>query len=176
MTKRGPQLQIKRSVRCPACGTNYFEGEGGGCPKCSGRSSGVSRPLSGPMPDAPAPGGTSAPSGGQDPVCGWLLCLSGPQQGRYLRLFSGKNSIGGGSACMAPVDFAPGIHRGVSALILYDPASAQFFLLDAPGRDLVRLNGELLLAPARLHGGETVEIGGVPFRFVPLCGPKFRWD
>lgn len=174
-------MQIRRSVQCPTCGTNYFEDGGTGCPKCSGQSTGVSRPLAGPMPDLPtsggAPGAAVAPSGGAqfDPVCGWLVCMAGASSGRYLRVFAGKNSIGGGRDCMLPVDFIPGVYPGAAALLIYDKTANRFWLMNGPGRDLVRLGGELLLAPAELTGGETLDIAGAPFRFVPLCGPKFRW-
>lgn len=170
-------MQIKRSVQCHTCGTNYFEGDSAVCPKCSGQAVGVARPLAGFWDTASTTsGGTpiqAAPV--YDPVCGWLVCLDGENSGRYLRLFQGKNSIGGGGECMLPIDFAPGVHRGASALVLYDHAANRFWLMNAPGRDIVRINGEVLLAAAELGGGEVIQIGGASFRFVPLCGPKFRW-
>ena len=175
-------MRIRRSVQCPTCGTNYFEDEGTGCPKCSGQAVGVARPLAGPMADFPSSGGAAraaAVSGGAqpfDPVCGWLVCLAGANSGRYLRVFPGKNSIGGGRDCMLPLDFIPGAHEGAAALLLYDNIANRFWLVNGPGRDLVRLGGELLLSPAELTGGETLDVAGVPFRFVPLCGPKFRWS
>lgn len=119
---------------------------------------------------APAP--TGAPAG---PVTGWLVVLDGPARGRDLRLGVGRTLLGvddGGLPATLHADAALSLRQ---AALVCDPRGRAFTLLPGSSQELVYLDGEALLAPCPLTGGETLRMAGAALRFVPFEG-AFGWD
>lgn len=112
---------------------------------------------------------------GIDPVVGWLVCITGPEQGRDYRIRSERNFIGRSPAMDICVQGDDTISRENHAVISYNPRNAQFSLLPGEGRGLIYVNSEELLQPLALKAYDEIELGQSRFLFVPLCGERFQW-
>ncbi|MEL6795052.1 MAG: FHA domain-containing protein [Pseudomonadota bacterium] len=144
-------------------------GQGGGT---------VSEPFSAP-PEAP--GGDSTilarrEDAQVEPVCGWLVVVKGPGLGDCVRINAGMSPIGRGADQRISLDFGDSsISRSNHARIAYDAGSRSFFIMPGDGKNLSRVNGDLLLDTRKLLGGELIEFGDTHVRFVPFCGEGFDW-
>jgi pSer/pThr/pTyr-binding forkhead associated (FHA) protein len=112
-----------------------------------------------------------------DPVVGWLVVISGPGQGRTLRLGHGMNSIGRGEGQRCRLDFGDTeISRNLHATVTYDPRGRKFYLMHGGGQNLTYLGENPVLQPVVLSGGELISLGKTTLKFVALCGPDFDWS
>ncbi|MER8937884.1 FHA domain-containing protein [Mesorhizobium sp. M0915] len=115
-------------------------------------------------------------AGDVDAVVGWVVIVQGPGKGRSIEIGVGANSIGREQSQKLRLNFGDTqIHREKHAVLIYEPNSRRFFLQGGDVRNLTYLNGQLVLTPSELLGGETILIGQTHLRFVPLCGPDFGW-
>lgn len=110
------------------------------------------------------------------PVTGWLVCIEGPDRGRDYRVRAGYNRIGRSESMDICIPGDPSISRERHAVIAYDPEERVFFFSPDEGKNLVRLNGKLLMGPGELHAYDAVTLGATKLLFVPLCGERFSWD
>ncbi len=114
----------------------------------------------------------AAPDG---PVTGWLVVTGGAARGRDLRLGIGRSFLGLDQAG-APVTLSADAPLGArQAVLVYDPQASGFTLLPGSSQELCYLNGQALLEPAALTGGEELKLGDAALRFVPFCGADFHW-
>lgn len=137
------------------------------CPYCNPalkNDSGILQAQADAAPEAAASG----------PVSGWLVVVEGPGRGRDLRLGAGKNFLGtgaDGAPCLLSADAA--LSARIAA-VAYDPRDGSFTLVPGSAAELCYCNGEKLLTPRSLAGGDTLTVGPASLRFVPFCG-SFRW-
>lgn len=110
-----------------------------------------------------------------EPVTGWLVVVRGPGLGASLTTGSGLSTIGRGRDQRLSLPFGDKSMSRSHARLIYDPASRKFFIAPGDGKNLTRVNGELLLGNLELEGGELIELGDTHLRFVPFCGPHFDW-
>lgn len=112
-----------------------------------------------------------------DAVVGWLVIVKGPGIGRSVEIGAGANPIGRDESQKLRLDFGdPKIHREKHAALIYEPLSRRFYLQAGDARNLTYVDGELVLSPLELTGGETIGLGKTQLRFVPFCGANFSWD
>ncbi len=142
-----------------------------------------------PVASPPAPSGDAAatryvheagtPRGaapGIDPVVGWLVVVDGPGKGASRTVHYGQNAVGRGPGQRIALDFGDDqISREAHAYVVYDERKRQFFVNHGGRTNLVRRNGEPVMAPVALAALDVIEIGRTKLQFVPFCGPGFDW-
>ena len=130
-----------------------------------------------PPARAHAQGDTPLSDAMSDPLVGWLVVISGPGQGNFVRLGHGMNSIGRADNQRCRIDFGDvEISRKTHATVTYDPRGRKFYLMHGGGQNLTYLGDAPVLQPALLNGGELISIGKTTLKFIPLCGPDFDWS
>jgi hypothetical protein len=68
------------------------------------------------------------------------------------------------------------ISRSNQATIVYDDRDRAFFIKHGDGKNLTRVNGNLVAGFQKLEAGDTIELGPqTSVRFVPFCGTNFCW-
>jgi endogenous inhibitor of DNA gyrase (YacG/DUF329 family) len=148
-------MQVLSLIACPDCGARYLGIPGVVCPKCNGEGAAVSRSLSENNPRLP--------------VCGWLVYAGTTQ---VIRLTDGKNYIFERDT----VNNTAGRDlTRANAIIIFDDETSQFWLINGIGRNVVRINGRLLLTPERLQKNDVITVSGTNMMFKPFCSERFRW-
>ncbi|MGM9489703.1 FHA domain-containing protein [Ideonella sp. YS5] len=112
---------------------------------------------------------------GIDPVCGWLVCWEGANQGRDFRVLSGRNTIGRDTGSDICIRGDETISRTNHASIFYDARKIAFHIVVGDGRDGVYVNDDVVLDKQQLSPYDIVEVGHTKLMFVPLCGDRFQW-
>ena len=110
------------------------------------------------------------------PVCGWIVCISGPRKGKDYKVMDGKNFIG----CADDMDIQilgdNRIDRRNHAVIVFDAKKQENMLLPGDSNGLVYLNDEAVYVPQSLSPYDVIEMGASKFLFIPLCGEHIMWD
>ncbi len=109
------------------------------------------------------------------PVCGWIVCVSGPRQGKDYKVVSGKNFIGRADDMNIQILGDNEISRRNHAVIVFDPKKKETVLLPGDSNGLVYLNENAVYVPTPLSPYDKVEMGNSVFVFVPFCGNNFMW-
>lgn len=113
--------------------------------------------------------------GSQEPVVGWLVCISGPMRGRDFRVHAGYNYIGRQTGdILLPDDNQ--ISRQNHAMIAYDNMDHAYFFGPSGGRNLVRVNGKTVFNATEIHNYDVITLGTSHLMFVGLCGTHFDWN
>lgn len=109
------------------------------------------------------------------PVCGWLVCISGPRQGKDYKIKSGKNFIGRADDMDIQVLGDNNIARRNHAVLVFDPKKKETVLLPGDSNGLAYHNDMAVYTPTVLASYDVIEIGASRFAFVPFCGQNFMW-
>lgn len=109
------------------------------------------------------------------PVCGWLVCIEGPRQGKDYKVVQGKNFVGRADDMDIQILGDNEISRRNHAVIVFDPKKRETVLLPGEANGIVYLDGNALYAPATLQPYAVIELGNSKFLFVPFCGEHFMW-
>jgi len=112
---------------------------------------------------------------GFSPVTGWLVCIEGASKGMDYRIRSGYNYIGQKDNMDICIKGDNKISRERHALIAFDHEENVFFFGPADGKNIVRLNGKMVMNSVEIHAYDVLTIGVTKLLFIPLCGEKFRW-
>lgn len=110
------------------------------------------------------------------PVCGWLVCISGPRQGKDYKIKSGKNFIGRADDMDIQVLGDNKISRRNHGIVVFDPKKKETVLLPGDSNGLVYHKEAAVYAPTVLNSYDVIEIGDSIFVFVPFCGENFMWE
>jgi len=112
-----------------------------------------------------------------DPVVGWLVVIKGPGLGASLQLGVGNNPIGREPGQRVLLNFGDDmISRCNQASVLYDDRNRSFFIQHGTGKNLTRLNGQLVCSLMPLAAGDRIELSPkTELRFVPFCDEEFDW-
>jgi FHA domain len=114
--------------------------------------------------------------GAFDPVVGWLIVTKGPGKGQYRGVHYGQNAIGRDASQRVSLDFGDQrISRDAHAYIIYDESCRAFFIRDNGKSNVVRVRGEIVMAPTQLHDRDEIVIGDTTLMFVALCDSRFDW-
>ncbi|SPH18241.1 hypothetical protein DEA8626_01773 [Defluviimonas aquaemixtae] len=118
----------------------------------------------------------AAPSAkGQFPA-GWLVVVDGPGRGASFTIGAGVSTIGRGTDQTVCLDFGDtSVSRENHASIAYDDEQNRFFVGHGGKSNIVRRNGNPVLATEDLADADLIRIGKTTLRFVALCGPDFTW-
>lgn len=110
------------------------------------------------------------------PVCGWIVCISGPRQGKAYEIKSGKNFIGRADDMDIQILGDNEISRRNHAIIVFDPKKKETVLLPGDSNGLVYHAEAAVYTPTVLNSYDMIEMGNSKFVFVPFCGENFMWD
>ncbi len=110
------------------------------------------------------------------PVVGWLVCVDGPDRGNDYRIRTGYNQIGRAEHMDICIRGDHQISREKHALIAYDDTEQIFFFGPSEGRNIVRINGKMVMVPTPLNAYDILTVGTSKLIFVPLCGEHFNWN
>lgn len=111
----------------------------------------------------------------KDPAVGWLVCTKGKLAGEDFRLKSGRNFIGRDPTMDVCLAGESKVSRKRHAAVIYDPKRNSFLAQPGESKELVYLNGELVVNACKISRGDKLEIGDVELLFVPLCDENFQW-
>lgn len=108
------------------------------------------------------------------PVCGWIVCIDGSQQGKDYQIIQGKNVIGRADDMDIQV---PGKHISLRnhAVLVFDPQKKETVLLPGESSGIVYLNGTVVCGPTVLNAYDEMVLGKSRFLFIPFCGDRFMW-
>lgn len=109
------------------------------------------------------------------PVCGWLVCISGPRQGKDYKIVKGKNFIGRADDMDIQILGDNEISRRNHAVVVFDPKKMETVLLPGDSNGLVYLNENAVYTPMVLSAYDKIELGKSVFLFAPFCGNHFMW-
>ena len=98
------------------------------------------------------------------PVCGWIVCIDGPRQGKDYQVVQGKNFVGRADDMDIQILGDNEISRRNHAVIVFDPKKRETVLLPGDANGIVYLNPY-----------DEIELGKSKFLFVPFCGDHFMW-
>lgn len=112
---------------------------------------------------------------GFTPVVGWLVCIEGPDRGHDYRIRTGYNQIGRAEHMDICIRGDKQISREKHALIAYDETEKVFFFGPSDGKNIVRVNGKMVMVPTELKPYDILKVGTSQLIFVPLCGEHFNW-
>ena len=112
---------------------------------------------------------------GIDPVCGWLVCISGPEKGRDYRIHSDNNHVGRSPSMDICINGDETISRDNIATISYDSQENEYFFTPGDGRSIVRVNSKAVYQTTKLNAYDVLVLGNTELVFVPLCGERFKW-
>ncbi|WP_371036385.1 FHA domain-containing protein [Rhodosalinus sp. FB01] len=108
---------------------------------------------------------------------GWLVVGEGPGRGASFSVAAGVSTIGRGDGQTIQLDFGDtSISRDHHAAVAYDDEQNRFFVGHGGKSNIVRRNGNPVLATEDLEDGDLIRVGKTVLRFVALCGPGFRWE
>ncbi len=107
---------------------------------------------------------------------GWLVVVEGPGRGAFFAVTTSVSSIGRGADQSISLNFGDAsISRQNHAAIAYDAEQNRFFLGHGSKSNIVRRNGQPVLATEEMFDGDAIRIGKTTLRFVALCGEDFTW-
>lgn len=110
------------------------------------------------------------------PVCGWIVCIEGPRQGKDYKIHAGKNFIGRADDMDIQVLGDNRISRRNHAILVYDPKRHETVLLPGDADGIVYHNDNAVYVPVVLSVYDIIELGNSKFLFIPFCGEHFRWE
>ena len=104
------------------------------------------------------------------------MVVDGPGRGASFTIGAGVSIIGRGDDQTICLDFGDtSVSRENHASIAYDDEQNRFFVGHGGKSNIVRRNGNPVLATEDLADGDLIRIGKTTLRFVALCGPDFTW-
>ena len=110
-----------------------------------------------------------------EPVVGWLVCTEGKLYGRDFRLKSGRNFIGRDSSMDVCLAGEMTVSRDRHAILVYEPRGNQFLAMPGETKELVYLNGKVVLIPTEMKKNDQIQIGEVTLMLIPFCDDVFTW-
>lgn len=110
------------------------------------------------------------------PVCGWIVCIEGPRQGKDYKIHEGKNFVGRADDMDIQILGDNKINRRNHAILVYDPKKHETVLLPGDSNGLVYHNDNAVYVPVVLSVYDVIELGDSKFLFIPFCGEHFRWE
>lgn len=111
----------------------------------------------------------------QKPVVGWLVCTEGKHRGQDFRLKSGKNFIGRNHDMDVCLDGEETVSRNRHAAITYEPKQNMFIAQPGESRELIYLNGSVVLTPIEIKKNDLIQVGEATLMLIPCCDGEFNW-
>lgn len=111
-----------------------------------------------------------------EPVCGWMVCIDGPRQGKDYKIKNGKNFIGRADDMDIQILGDEHISRRNHGIIVFDKKKMETVLLPGDANGIVYLNDDAVYVPTVLSPYDVIELGHSKFIFIPFCGEHFMWE
>lgn len=113
-----------------------------------------------------------------DPVVGWLVVVKGPGLGRSINIGAGMNVVGRAEGCRVALPFGDQTISGDDHLrIIYDDSSRTFLLAPGTGKNITRVNGQVVTATMALPNRSVIELSKkTVVRFMAFCDDGFDWS
>jgi hypothetical protein len=113
-----------------------------------------------------------------DPIVGWLVVVRGPGLGQSVNLGSGMNTVGRDPSERTALKFGDNLISGKDHLrIIYDDANRAFFVAPGSGRNISRMNGQIVANTAPMENYALLELSKqTHVRFVAFCNEAFDWS
>ncbi|WP_299845582.1 FHA domain-containing protein [uncultured Roseovarius sp.] len=113
-----------------------------------------------------------------DPVTGWLVVVKGPGLGHAVSLGTGMNIVGRGSSARCSLPFGDNLISSEDHIrIIYDEDDRKFFIAHGSGKNVSRVNGQILMNTMSLEDDAVVELSKVTkVMFKAFCGSGFDWS
>jgi hypothetical protein len=112
-----------------------------------------------------------------DPVTGWLVVVQGPGQGRSATIGAGLNTIGRSDEERISLPFGDmQISSRDHLRIIYDDESRSFMVVPGTGKNVSRINGQIIAMPMPLVNYATIQLTkNTAVRFTAFCTESFDW-
>ena len=113
-----------------------------------------------------------------DPITGWLVVVKGPGLGQSVNLGSGMNTLGRNGDERVVLDFGDKMISGKDHLrIIFDDSNRVFFAAPGTGRNISRVNGQIVATMMPLENYALIELSRqTHVRFVAFCNEDFDWS
>lgn len=114
----------------------------------------------------------------QDPVTGWLVIIEGPGKGNAIGIGTGLNRIGRSTSERVALPFGDTLISSEDHLrIIYDDEGRSFLVVPGSGKNVSRVNGQIIAAPMVLENYVVLQLSKVTkVRFAAFCGTEFDWS
>ena len=109
------------------------------------------------------------------PVTGWLVCMTGSEQGKDYRLHTGKNFVGRSTAMDVVLIDDKTISREKHCSVVYDPKGNVFYVSSENG-NLTYVNNVMIESPVKLMSGDQITIGETKLIFISFCEEGRTWE
>lgn len=110
------------------------------------------------------------------PVCGWIVCIEGPRQGKDYKIRDGKNFIGRADGMDIQILGDNEISHRNHAVLVFDKKKKETVILPGDSNGIAYLNDEAIYVPTPLGAYDVIELGASRFIFIPFCGEHFTWE
>lgn len=113
----------------------------------------------------------------EDPVVGWIVVVQGPGQGRAATIGAGMNTIGRAEEERISLPFGDmQISARDHLRIIYDDAARSFLVVPGSGKNVSRINGQIVAMPMPLPNYATIQLTrNTAVRFTAFCTDTFDW-
>ncbi len=113
-----------------------------------------------------------------DPVVGWLVVVKGLGLGRSVNIGAGMNVVGRSDNSRVALPYGDMTISGDDHLrIIYDDSSRTFLLAPGTGKNITRLNGQVVTSTMPLPNGSVIELSKkTVVRFTAFCDENFDWS
>ena len=111
----------------------------------------------------------------KDPVVGWMICVKGNLYGQDFRLKSGRNFVGRSETMDICLKGEMTVSRDRHAIVIYEPKQNIFLVMPGETKELIYLNGDVVLMPTVMKKNDVLQLGDVLLMLVPFCDESFTW-
>lgn len=111
----------------------------------------------------------------KNPVVGWMVCTKGSLYGRDFRLKSGRNFIGRGENMDICLSGESTVSRDRHAILIYEPKQNVFLAQPGETKELIYLNGNVVLTPTVMKKNDILQAGDVSLMLIPCCDEVYKW-
>ena len=108
-------------------------------------------------------------------VIGWLVCVFGPDRGKYFELHYGENTVGRGADMDIRVS-DQAVSRNRQAVLFYDDRCRRVIARMGESRSLYYVNGKPVITEIVLENRARIRMGRSELIYVSLCGDDFSWS
>lgn len=112
----------------------------------------------------------------KNPVVGWMVCVKGSMYGQDFRLKSGRNFVGRGDNMDICLKGEKTVSRDRHAILIYEPKQNLFLAQPGETKELIYLNGDVVLMPTVMKKNDILQVGDVSLMLIPCCDEIYKWS
>ena len=111
----------------------------------------------------------------KNPVAGWMVCVKGKHYGEDFRLKSGRNFVGRNENMDICLSGESTVSRDRHAILIYEPKQNVFLAQPGETKELIYLNGNVVLTPTVMKKNDVLQVGDVSLMLIPCCDDVYQW-